>query len=267
MDSVKRERAVLILLGFFLSILAIALLLPPVSQSLAYHNFADSRSLCGVSNFGNVASNLAIFFAGLCGLAFMSGAKARKTNQVFATKAEWWPYLFVFIGATLIAVGSAYYHWRPGNERLIWDRLPMAIMFMALFGAVITERISLAAAGILTIPLIALGVASVIGWALSEYHGAGDLRFYAIVQFFPMVATPLILWLFPSRYTAQSYLVGSMAWYALAKVFEMFDLQVFMATHGNVSGHTIKHILCGLSIYWLVLMLQKRKSTSVQGAA
>jgi hypothetical protein len=54
-----------------------------------------------------------------------------------------------------------------------------------------------------------------------------------------------------------------MGWYALAKVFEAFDLQVFMLTHGEVSGHTIKHVLCGLSIYWLVLMLQKRKYLSL----
>jgi len=263
MDSVKRERAVLIMLGFFVTTLAAVLLVPPISQSLAYHNFADSRTLCGVSNFGNVVSNLAILLGGLAGLVFMFGSKARPganaAGQTFATKAEWWPYLFVFIGAASIAIGSAYYHYRPGNERLIWDRLPMAVMFMALFGAVITERVSLAAAKILTFPLILLGVASVVGWALSEHQGVGDLRFYAIVQFFPMVATPLILVLFPSRYDSQKYLVGSMLWYALAKVFEFFDLQLYMATSGLVSGHTVKHVLCGLSIYWLVRMLQKRR--------
>ena len=258
MDHAKREKSVLMLLGFFIITLAAALLVPPIAQSLSYHDFADSRSLCGVSNFGNVASNLAILLGGLSGLWFMFGQKARKTALTFATAAEWWPYLFVFIGATGIAFGSAYYHYKPGNDRLIWDRLPMAIMFMALFGAIVAERVSLAAAKILTAPLIVLGIASVVGWALSESHGAGDLRFYAIVQFFPMVATPLILWIFPARYSSQSNLVGSLAWYALAKVFEMFDLQVFMATHGTVSGHTIKHILCGLSVYWLVRMLRNR---------
>ncbi|MBS1992579.1 MAG: alkaline phytoceramidase [Cyanobacteria bacterium SZAS LIN-3] len=259
MDSIKREKAVLAMLGFFVVILSLVLLVPPISQSLAYHDFADSRSLCGVSNFGNVVSNGAILLGGLAGLCFMFGRKARQTAETFATAAEWWPYLFVFIGATSIAIGSAYYHYQPGNERLIWDRLPMAVMFMALFGAIITERVSLAAAKIFTPALILLGVASVVGWALSEYRGAGDLRFYAIVQFFPMVATPLILWLFPTRYTRQADLIGSMLWYVLAKVFEMFDLQVYIATSGLVSGHTIKHVLCGVSIYWLVRMLQNRR--------
>jgi hypothetical protein len=254
-----REKAVVLLLAFFVVTLAIALLAAPIAQSLAYHNFADSRSLCGVKNFGNVASNLAILVGGLSGLCCMFSQRARKTTTMFATPAEWWPYLGTFIGATLIAVGSAYYHWEPNNQRLIWDRLPMAIMFMSLFAAVLSERVTLAAAKILTPPLVFLGVASVVGWALSEHRGAGDLRFYAIVQFFPMVAMPLTLCLFPTRYSKQGYLVGSMAWYALAKVFEFFDLQVFLATHGAVSGHTIKHILCGLSVYWLVLMLQKRR--------
>jgi dsRNA-gated channel SID-1 len=264
MNQMNREKAGLLLLAFFIIILALALLAPPIAQSLSYHNFADSRSLCGISNFGNVASNLAILVGGLGGLLCMFSEKARKTALIFATEAGWWPYLGVFIGATMIAFGSAYYHYKPGNERLIWDRLPMAIMFMALFAAVFAERVSLAAAKILTAPLIFLGVASVVGWALSEHRGAGDLRFYAIVQFFPMVAMPLILWLFPSRYSKQGYLIGSMAWYALAKLFEMFDLQVFVATRGAVSGHTIKHILCGLSVYWLVLMLQKRQPLQSQ---
>jgi hypothetical protein len=263
MDSTKRANAVSLLLAFFIVTLAAALLAPPISQSLAYHNFADSRSLCGVSNFGNVISNLAILLAGVSGICFMFGRKRRSTGT-FASPDEWWPYLFVFIGATLIAFGSAYYHYKPGNDRLIWDRLPMAIMFMALFAAVITERVSLTAARYLTGPLIILGIASVVGWALSEYRGAGDLRFYAIVQFFPMLATPLILLTFPSRYSSQAYLWGSMGWYALAKVFEALDLQVFMLTHGEVSGHTIKHVLCGLSIYWLVLMLRKRNQLPLQ---
>lgn len=266
MDKPMRERAALRLLAFFLVTIAVVLLQPPLAQTLNYHNFADSRSICGVNNFANVASNAAIFLGGASGLflLFCSLGQTVATGSArFGTKAEWWPYLFVFVGATLIAVGSAYYHYQPNNQTLIWDRLPMAVMFMALFAAIVAERISLAAAQILTAPLILLGIASVVGWALSEGRGDGDLRFYGVVQFFPMVATPLILWLFPARYTAQSYLIGSIAWYALAKVFELLDWQVFVATSGFVSGHTIKHVLCGLSIYWLVLMLQKRKPVAV----
>lgn len=266
MNQPMRERAALRLLAFFLVTIAAVLLLPPVAQTLNYHNFADSRSICGVSNFANVASNAAIFLGGASGLLLLFGSAGHTGSATFSSKNEWWPYFFVFAGATLIALGSAYYHYQPNNQTLIWDRLPMAVMFMALFAAIVAERISLAAAKILTAPLILLGVASVVGWALSEGRGNGDLRFYGVVQFFPMVATPLILWLFPSRYSAQSYLVGSIAWYALAKVFELLDWQVFVATRGFVSGHTVKHVLCGLSIYWLVLMLQKRKPLTVAAA-
>lgn len=262
MDQTNRERAVLMLLALFITALASMLLVPPIAQPLNYHDFADSRSILGLSNFGNVASNLAILLSAASGLYFMLNKRDGKTALTFATPAEWWPYLLVFASAAAIAIGSAYYHYKPGNESLIWDRLPMAIMFMALFAAIFAERISLAAATILTVPLILLGAASVFGWALSEERGAGDLRFYGIVQFFPMVATPLILWIFPSRYSAQGYLWGALAWYVLSKVFELFDLEVFMVTNGYVSGHTIKHVLCGLSVYWLLLMLRKRSAAS-----
>ena len=33
----------------------------------------------------------------------------------------------------LTAIGSAYYHWRPTTERLVWDRLPMSMAFGAAF--------------------------------------------------------------------------------------------------------------------------------------
>ena len=67
MDPGKRENAILLLLAFFVVTLAAVLMVPPIAQSLSYHDFADSRSICGVNNFGNVASNLAIAFGGLIG--------------------------------------------------------------------------------------------------------------------------------------------------------------------------------------------------------
>jgi len=36
------------------------------------------------------------------------------------------------VGLRLTAVGSAYHHLAPDNQRLSWDRLPMTLAFMAV---------------------------------------------------------------------------------------------------------------------------------------
>src|SRR5207253_8196354 len=68
---------------------------------------------------------------------------------------------------------------------------------------------------------VALGVASVLYWDWSERQGAGDLRFYFAVQFFPLLALPVLLLLFAPRYTGTEILVACLACYALAKVLEL----------------------------------------------
>lgn len=254
MNNSRQTTAVLGLLAFFITVIALVLLVPPQAQPLSYHDFADGRTLFGVPNFFNVASNLPILLGGLAGLVFMS-RRSLRTNA-FIEPIEGRPYLLFFVSVVLTAFGSAYYHLAPSNSTLIWDRLPMSLMFMSLFAAILAERISRSVITYLTLPLLALGVCSVVGWALTEHLGHGDLRFYAVVQFFPMVCIPVVLRFFPSRYSNQSALLGSLGWYILAKLFETFDPQIYAGL--GISGHTIKHMLCGLSAYWIVRMLQHR---------
>jgi hypothetical protein len=51
-------------------------------------------------------------------------------------------YLLFFVGIACTGVGSAYYHYNPTNETLLWDRLPMAVAFMSFFSSVLSERIN-----------------------------------------------------------------------------------------------------------------------------
>jgi hypothetical protein len=44
-----------------------ALLLPRTPQPLSYHHFVDQRSVLGIPNFGDVASNILFLVAGLWG--------------------------------------------------------------------------------------------------------------------------------------------------------------------------------------------------------
>jgi hypothetical protein len=165
----------------------------------------------------------------------------------------------LFIGVFLTGFGSSYYHLRPDNERLVWDRIPMALGFMGLVTALMAERISARLAGWLLTPFALNGVASVWCWHWTEEQGRGDLRLYYWVQgyalFFVLVA-PL---LFPPRYTRTADWYIALAWYLLAKVCESLDGQIYNATGEIVSGHTLKHLLGALSIYWLLRMLKSRR--------
>jgi hypothetical protein len=120
------------------------------------------------------------------------------------------------------------------------------------------ERISVRA-GLRWLPfLLVAGVASVIWWSWGESRGAGDLRAYGIVQFLPMLLIPLLLLLFPPRYTRTGDYIGALGWYILAKIAEAADEFIF-SLGGLVSGHTLKHLLAAAAFYWLLRMLLRRE--------
>jgi hypothetical protein len=154
--------------------------------------------------------------------------------------------------------GSSYYHLHPNNARLVWDRLPMTLVFMSLVGVVIMERVSLRA-GLLVLPLLILiGVVSVAQWYASELRGAGDLRLYAAVQAYSALVLIVSLFL-PSRYSDGRAFAVVVGFYALAKALELLDSPIFSTGH-IVSGHTLKHLAAAAAGYWILRMLQRRRS-------
>ena len=130
---------------------------------------------------------------------------------------------------------------------------------MGLLDAMIAERVGVRAALRLLGPLVALAALSVGYWALTEQRGAGDLRPYALVQFYPLVAIPLMIWLLPPRYTGSAGLLAAAGIYALAKLPELADAWILSATR-VVSGHTLKHVLAALAGYWVLRMLRDRQA-------
>lgn len=253
-----RRIKLLVIASVTLAAVAAIMALPPIPQSQDYHNFADRRALLGISNFLNVISNAAFLLAGTLGLLFLSRQNDSKPGSSFIQRAEQWPYAFFFLGIALTGLGSAYYHLAPDNARLVWDRLPMTIAFTAILSAIIAERISVKA-GLLSLgPLLAVGIGSVAYWHVTELGSLGDLRPYALVQFYPVLAIPLIVFLFPARYTRSADLLGAAVLYALAKAFEALDRQIFAVGH-IVSGHTLKHLAAAMATYLILRMLQKRR--------
>jgi len=68
----------------------------------------------------------------------------------------------------------------------------------------------------------------------------------------------LLIALFPARYTRTLDFAVALAFYGLAKIFEVADRIVF-SVGGLVSGHTIKHVFAALSAYWILRVLRLRK--------
>jgi hypothetical protein len=235
---------------------------PPVPQNPAYHDFADQRTLFGVPHCLNVVSNALFLLVGVLGLAFLGSRAARRPGGPLRRPEERWPFAVFFLGVALTSVGSAYYHLDPTNERLLWDRLPMAVSFMALFAAVIAERIRLGLGLRLLPALVAAGLASVLYWYWTEQRGRGDLRPYYLVQYGTTLALATLL-LFPARYTGSGHLFGALLLYVAAKFFEApLDAPIF-ALGGWVSGHTLKHLAAGAATYEVLRWLKVRRPNVV----
>jgi len=249
----SRKIALALLMGMTTMVIAAIFLSPRIPQPLAYHNFADTRPWLGIPRFGDVVSNVPFAIVGVWGLTFL----LRRERHCFLDPRERCPYYFVFLGLVLTAFGSSYYHLAPDNARLVRDRLPMTIVFMALVAAMIAERISVRA-GLCMLPvLLLIGIASVVQWHLSEVRGHGDLRFYAAVQVYAGLVLLLMLF-FPARYTRTSDLAVVVGLYVFAKLLETFDRGIFNLGH-LVSGHTLKHLAGAAAGYWILRTLQKRQ--------
>jgi hypothetical protein len=254
-DMSYRNRVV-VLLGVTVAVIAALAAVPPIPQDPAYHHFADQRSLLGIANALNVLSNAAFTAVGIMGLWRLF--RRETPGATFEHSADRWPYVVLFIGVMLTGFGSWYYHRAPDNARLVWDRLPMTVGFGGLVAAVLGERLSPRVGRVALPVLLAMGVASVLYWRATELRGVGDLRPYAFVQFFPVVLIPMLMVLFPSRYTRGGDLLGAGALYGVAKVCEHFDEQ-FIAVGGIVSGHTLKHLVAAAATLLIVRMLRLRR--------
>jgi hypothetical protein len=79
-----------------------------------------------------------------------------------------------------------------------------------------------------------------------------------LVQFYPMLAIPLLLALFPARYTRGTDFVTVLVLYALAKLLELGDARVFSWLHG-LSGHSLKHLVSAAACYVVLHMLARRE--------
>jgi hypothetical protein len=232
--------------------LAAVCVLPPLRQWQEYHAFADQAAFLSIPNCLNVMSNAAFVLVGLMGLSFLVQKREAHKPGAFIEASERWAYAAFFLGVILTGFGSAYYHWNPCDATLVWDRLPLTVAFMALLAATVTERISVKLGVWLLVPLVIAGATSVFYWQRS-----GNLWPYAAAQFYSVVLIVVMIRLFPSRYSRTADWFWVIGIYALAKVAEALD-QPIMSLTKVVSGHTLKHLVAAVAVFWLLRMLAKR---------
>lgn len=256
-----KRRQLWILSGLSVVVVLAAFVMPPLPQPADYHKFVDQRSFFGIPNFNDVISNLAFLFSAGAGIVFLFQIHRTPAQRSFAHFNESLPYWVLFLSVGAITLGSIGYHLAPDNDRLVWDRLPIVIALAALLSATLAERVD-RTIGLWALPIfVMLAVLSVWYWHWTELQGRGNLNFYIVTQFYSIL---LIVWIsarFPSRYSHAHDIYQVIALYGVAKVAEMLDGEIFIWTHGLISGHTLKHLIAAYAVYRIVEILRRRRIT------
>jgi len=90
---------------------------------------------------------------------------------------------------------------------------------------------------------------SVLYW---KFGATQDLRMYILVQFYPILIIPILLFFFknPQQKTAGYWFL--LLAYVIAKFFEYFDAEIhhFLKI---ISGHSLKHIMVAFGLYVLLI--------------
>ena len=230
------------LAGFGLLLALAAWLLPPLQQAAGYHGFADQRSLAGLSHAADVLSNLAFALAAVLGAWWLRGVDR---SQVPATAR--WLVAWFLLGLVCTTLGSSYYHLVPDDARLVWDRLGMSVAFAGLLGLAVQGRLGDASAWATALVVALAAPLSVWFW-----QATGNLLPWALVQgggMLLLVALACMHQRHASLPVAWAAVVGL---YALSKLLELSDWDIYLASGQGISGHSLKH-LCAAAAAWPVL--------------
>lgn len=227
---------------------AVFFMVPPLAQDAGYHAFADTRRLLGVANFMDVASNIFFLPVALAGIVV-----AARGGYAPVMRLMW---LVMFAGVFATGIGSAFYHLAPDNRSLVWDRLPMTVVFMTLTSGILAFHIG--RGGYILWPvLLALGAGSIALWQVTEAAGMGDLRAYGLVQFLPVPVILTVFLLFPKD--GARYVVMALGCYGLSKLAEYYDRGIFDLTAGLLGGHSLKHLLAAGAVACLLPYVARAK--------
>jgi hypothetical protein len=242
------------------SMIAILALHGPIAQPAHYHDFADQSVASSIPHAADVLSN-----AGFALVAIWGWLKLWPRRGSDRLRAGWPGYRLFLIGLLLTAFGSAFYHLAPDNARLVWDRLPIALVCAGLLAGVRGDIKGGSNGEIEVIVLALYAVASVAWWAITDSMGAGDLRPYLLLQGLPLILIPLWQAIYRCPRTDRIAFASAMGLYIVAKAAELLDHEIAAAV-GFISGHTLKHLMATAATAAVVWGLNQRFRTKVAHA-
>jgi len=221
-----------------------------VEQPQMYHQFADDRTLLGIPNALDVLSNLIFLFVGGIGLAVVM--QMNRADEGFQNRFELIILASIFVGITGVFLGSVWYHLQPSDSSMVWDRIPMTIIFASLCSLIIADRLSVELAKKVHFPFIAIGILSVLFW-----HWSGDLRIYIFVKHEPILLILILLVFGTATYDRGIDWLVALWIFFIATALEVADSMIYDLT-GVVAGHTLKHLAAGWACWVLLNMVRKR---------
>ncbi|WVZ19701.1 hypothetical protein V8G54_007023 [Vigna mungo] len=247
----------------FLCCMCFILFTPTIPRSPKHHKFVDMRNLLGcfihvlmilgspgVPNTMNVMTNFPFLVVGILGLVLtLEGGVFNISSQ-----GEVWTWALFYAGIAGVAFGSAYYHLKPDDYRVLWDTLPMMVAFSSLFSILVVERFG---QRIGLCCLFALIVAAVLCVVYERIYN--DIRFCVIFQLTLPLAIPVIALMYRSKYTHSRYWFMSTGIYLLAKFEGVTDKKLYYVNNYIISGHSMEHLCLALIPVSLSVMLIYRE--------
>lgn len=243
----------------FLCLMSVMLLMGLLGQyfgvfqlSEHYHNFADERGIFGLSRFMDTFSNVAFLYVGFIFIKEILLQDKRDKNLIL-----------VAMGTFLVCFGSGYYHLSPDNHRLLWDRLPMAMVFsgILMYSVQYVNLVNEKYKNYWTIGYFVFSIISVLVWYIGSLQNESWLGLYVVVQFGGMLGLTYVA-LFGKNKEMTQRIIGVLIWYICAKLCEHYDQIIFEITKEFISGHTIKHLLSAIALYvWFPKELRERVIT------
>ncbi|KAG2400441.1 hypothetical protein LR48_Vigan04g235700 [Vigna angularis] len=234
----------------FLCCMCFILFTPTIPRSPKHHQFGDMRNLLGVPNTLNVMTNFPFLVVGILGLVLaLEGGVFNISSQ-----GEVWIWALFYAGIAGVAFGSAYYHLKPDDHRVLWDTLPMMVAFSSLFSSLVVERFG---QRIGLCCLFALIVAAFLCVVYERIYN--DIRFCVIFQLTLPLAIPVIALMYRSKYTHSRYWFMSTGIYLLAKFEGVTDKKLYYVNNYIISGHSMEHLCLALIPVSLSVMLIYRE--------
>lgn len=238
------------LLLFAILMFLVALLGPHTTQFEHYHNFADQRSFLGIPCTCDVLSNLPFTLMGILGLLAVRKSPLTAQPSTFKDMC----FLF-FYGLIITSIFSSVYHLNANNSTLWLDRMGMTVAFAGMLGVAASNRISARAGKVSAYVSLILAPLSLWVWQTTD-----NLLPWAVFQLGGMLIILALAFMPAIEKQARLPLAGVIGWYALAKVLELGDYQVYEWTGFIVSGHTLKHIAAAMAAWPVIAFLRASKA-------